>query len=98
MDILELFAALDSHTNQFGPYDPHTVAVVNELAMALWRAGDSDQAVGLLSQALDGLEYISDDSNAVHEIVRNQLAWLLTEQEAVWSLTSGQFAICLPNG
>ena len=43
MDILELFAALDSPTNQFGPYDPHTVAVVNELAMALWRAGDSEQ-------------------------------------------------------
>ena len=80
MDIPELFAALDSHTNQFGPYDPHTVAVVNELAMALWRAGDSDQAVGLLSQALDGLEQPPDGEGTVRVNLLCTLGEIMVEQ------------------
>jgi hypothetical protein len=80
MDILELFVALDSHTNQFGPYDPHTVAVVNELAVALWRAGDSDQAVGLLSQALDGLEQPPGGEGTVRVNLLCTLGEIMVEQ------------------
>ena len=137
MAIPELIAALDSHTSQFGPYDLHTVTVVNELAVALWHAGDSDQAVQLLAQALDGLgprgedgtvrlnllctlgeiimeqcrmeqarsvyremldlcirrmRYdLSGDSAAAQEIVKNELARLLTEPDN--RLEPGQHAI-----
>jgi tetratricopeptide (TPR) repeat protein len=46
-------AALDLHTSSFGADDPQTLAVVKKLAVAFWRAGDIDGAIGLLDQALD---------------------------------------------
>jgi tetratricopeptide (TPR) repeat protein len=45
--------ALDSHTDLFGPDHPSTLAVVRELGVALWCAGDIDGAVDLLEQLLD---------------------------------------------
>jgi tetratricopeptide (TPR) repeat protein len=53
---------LDSHAALFGADDPQTLAAVNKLAVAIWRAGNIDGAVGLLDQALDlastrGLEH-----------------------------------------
>jgi tetratricopeptide (TPR) repeat protein len=54
-DTQALVAMLDSYTDRFGPYHPDTLDVVKELAIAFWRAGDIDQAVGLLDQALDHL-------------------------------------------
>jgi hypothetical protein len=48
-------AALDLSTAQFGPFHPHTIGAVNRLATAFWKAGDTNRAVGLLDQALDGM-------------------------------------------
>jgi tetratricopeptide (TPR) repeat protein len=53
--VLDLIVALDLSTTRFGPFHPQTIVVVNRLAMAFWRAGDINQAVGLLHQALDGM-------------------------------------------
>src|ERR1700733_2155031 len=54
-EIPALQAALESSTNGFGPYHPGTLALVNELAVAFWRAGEIDRAIGLLDRALDHL-------------------------------------------
>jgi hypothetical protein len=80
MAIPELIAALDSHTNQFGPYDLHTIAVVNELAVALWQAGDSDQAVRLLVQALDGLGPRGVEEDSVRLNLLCTLGEIMVEQ------------------
>jgi len=53
--VVALLDALDSHTGLFGPDDPRSLRVVHKLAIALWSAGDLDQAVSLLDQALDRL-------------------------------------------
>jgi tetratricopeptide (TPR) repeat protein len=53
VEIQGLLAALDSHTSSFGADHPQTLAAVNNLALAFWRAGDIDGAIGLLDQALD---------------------------------------------
>jgi tetratricopeptide (TPR) repeat protein len=47
--------ALASFADRFGPYHPHTLSVVSKLAVALWRTGEIDSAIGLLDQALDRL-------------------------------------------
>jgi tetratricopeptide (TPR) repeat protein len=52
-NIQGLLANLDSYTELLGRYDPQTLAVVHNLAIALWCAGDIDGAVGILDQALD---------------------------------------------
>jgi tetratricopeptide (TPR) repeat protein len=52
-DVATLLDALDSHTGLFGPDHARTLAVVHELALAMWSAGDSDGAAGLLEQVLD---------------------------------------------
>jgi tetratricopeptide (TPR) repeat protein len=53
--IPDLILELDRSTAQFGPFHPETVVVANRLAMAFWKAGDIDRAVGVLDQALDGM-------------------------------------------
>jgi hypothetical protein len=52
-EIYDLMVALNSHTDLFGPYDPQTLSVANKLAIAFWRSGEIDQAIGLLDRALD---------------------------------------------
>jgi len=52
-EIYELMAALISHTDLFGPDDPQTLSAANRLAIAFWRSGEIDQAIGLLDQAMD---------------------------------------------
>jgi hypothetical protein len=52
-EIPDLIAALDSSATLFGAYHPSKIAVVNRLAIAFWGIGDTDQAVGLLDQALE---------------------------------------------
>jgi tetratricopeptide (TPR) repeat protein len=54
-EIPALAAMLDSYTDRFGPCHPDTLAVVNKLAIAFWRAGDINRAIGLLDQGLDRL-------------------------------------------
>jgi tetratricopeptide (TPR) repeat protein len=62
LPIPDLVAALDLSAAELGPFHPQTIVVVNRLAMAFWKAGDINQAVGLLDQALDGMasSYASD--------------------------------------
>jgi tetratricopeptide (TPR) repeat protein len=52
-DIAGLRDQLDSNTDLFGPHHPRTLAAVHQLAIALWGANDSDNAIHLLNQALD---------------------------------------------
>ncbi len=52
-EIYELMVVLNSHTDLFGPHDPQTLSVANRLAIAFWRSGEIDQAIGLLDRALD---------------------------------------------
>jgi tetratricopeptide (TPR) repeat protein len=54
-EIPALVAALESSADRFGPYHPSTLSVVNDLAVAFWRAGEIDRAIGLLDRALDHL-------------------------------------------
>ena len=54
-DIRRLLAALHLHVDRFGLDHPHTLGVVNKLALALWGAGEIDRAIGLLDQALHRL-------------------------------------------
>jgi len=46
-------ATMRSCTEQFGPCHPRTLIAAKSLALALWHAGYTDQAIGLLDQALD---------------------------------------------
>jgi tetratricopeptide (TPR) repeat protein len=61
IEILELVAALDAHTAQFGAHHLQTIAVANRLAIAFWHAGEIDRAVGLLDQALERLDAPTQD-------------------------------------
>jgi hypothetical protein len=54
-EIRELVAALELSEDRLGPYHPGTLMVVNKLAIAFWRAGEIDRAIGLLEQALEHL-------------------------------------------
>jgi hypothetical protein len=51
LPIPDLFGALDQSTSQFGAFHPQTISVVNRLAVALWKVGDTRQAIGLLDRA-----------------------------------------------
>jgi hypothetical protein len=52
-DIPEVLDALDSCTDLFGSNNARTLAVAHQLALAIWDAGDADQAVSLLNHTLD---------------------------------------------
>ena len=52
-EISDLVDALDLLTRQFGPYHPQTLAIANSLATAFWNAGDIDQALAILEQAVE---------------------------------------------
>jgi tetratricopeptide (TPR) repeat protein len=60
-DVLDLFEELDSCTARSGPNHPLTLAVASKLATALRRAGDLDQAAGLLEQVLESMASSGDD-------------------------------------
>jgi Tetratricopeptide repeat len=51
--IPDLFDEVDWSTSRFGASHPQTVAMVNRLAIALWKVGDIHQAVDLLNQAVE---------------------------------------------
>lgn len=50
--IIGLFDELDRNTSQLGAFHPLTLATINRLAIALWKAGDAPQAADLLDQAI----------------------------------------------
>jgi tetratricopeptide (TPR) repeat protein len=78
--IQPLAALLDSYTDRFGPYHPDTLAVVKELAIAFWRAGDIDKAVGLLDQALDYLTSTFGEEHPVRVDILSTLGEIMFEQ------------------
>jgi tetratricopeptide (TPR) repeat protein len=49
----DLMAKLESETDLLGPSDERTLMAANELAVAFWCAGEVEQAIALLDQALD---------------------------------------------
>jgi hypothetical protein len=51
----EHVALLDLCTDSLGPCHPQTLAATKTLGIAFWTAGYTDQAIGLLDQALDRL-------------------------------------------
>jgi hypothetical protein len=63
--IENLMVALSSSTAQLGAFHSRTVAAANRLAIAFWRAGDINQAVDLLDQALDALALSSQSEHPV---------------------------------
>lgn len=90
-EIMDLVVELDSYTTHFGPFDCRTIAVAKRLAVAFWIAGEADQAVSLLDQALAGLAASAvgreDPVPATEHLVRmdllGTLAQLLIDQ-ASW--------------
>jgi tetratricopeptide (TPR) repeat protein len=79
-EIRTLVAMLDSYTDRFGPYHPDTLAVVRNLAISFWRAGDIDKAVSLLDQALDYLTSTYGDEHPMRVDVLSTLGEIMFEQ------------------
>jgi tetratricopeptide (TPR) repeat protein len=71
---------LDQLAAQFGPYHPETVAVARQLAVGFWCAGEVDRAIGILSQALQGLASSADPNNPVRLELLCTLSEILVEQ------------------
>jgi tetratricopeptide (TPR) repeat protein len=55
-EVQNLFVALQTHSDVFGPDHPRTLAVVHSLAIALWQSGNIPGAIDLLAQAGDRLK------------------------------------------
>jgi tetratricopeptide (TPR) repeat protein len=85
--IENLMAALSSSTAQLGAFHSRTVAAANRLAVAFWRAGDINQAVDLLDQALDALALSSQSEHPVRTDVLCTLGEIMLEQ-AQWEQAS----------
>lgn len=73
-------AMLDSHKDLFGPFHPQTLAVVGALAIAFWRAGDIDRAIGLLDQNLDRLTSSLGREHPMRVNVLSTLGEIMAEQ------------------
>jgi tetratricopeptide (TPR) repeat protein len=54
-EIPDLFSALETYSQVFGPYHPRTLTVVQALALALLEHGDTNGAIDLLGEALQHL-------------------------------------------
>jgi hypothetical protein len=81
--IMDLVVELDDYTTHFGPFDCRTIAVAKRLAVAFWIAGEADQAVSLLDQALAGLAEAAEREDLVRMDILGTLAQLLIDQ-ASW--------------
>jgi tetratricopeptide (TPR) repeat protein len=79
-EIETLMAVLDSHKDLFGPFHPQTLAVVNTLAIAFWRAGDIDRAIGLLDQTVDRLTSSLGREHPMRVNVLSTLGEIMVEQ------------------
>jgi tetratricopeptide (TPR) repeat protein len=78
--IQALVAILESSADRFGPYHPNTLSVVNELAIAFWRAGEIDRAIGLLDRALDHLTSSLGPQDPMRIDVLSTLGAIMLEQ------------------
>jgi tetratricopeptide (TPR) repeat protein len=79
-DIHGLMTELDRRAGQLGPYHPETVAAAHQLAIAFWRAGDTNRALGILNQALEGLEPSVQSDHPVRLDLLGTVAEILAEQ------------------
>lgn len=83
--IVGLFDEVDRNTCQLGAFHPLTLATINRLATALWDAGDIQQSVDLLEQAIQATV-----SFAPGERVRCNLLCTLGEAMVEMSLGPGE--------
>jgi tetratricopeptide (TPR) repeat protein len=79
-DILTLLDALDTHTNLLGADHPQTLSVAHQLATAIWCAGDSEGAAGLLEQILERATSTLGDEHSLRIDVLTSLGEILFEQ------------------
>jgi len=79
--IPDLLNTLHRSTTQFGAAHPRTIAVANRLAVALWTAGDTVQAISLLEEALAAISscaehpFRTDLLCTLGEIMVEQARW-----------------------
>jgi len=73
-------AALRVCTEQLGPCHPRTLTAANQLAIAFWLAGYTDQAISLLDQALDFAASIPANDTPVRVDLLSTLGEILFEQ------------------
>jgi tetratricopeptide (TPR) repeat protein len=79
-EVEKLFAALQRHSEVFGPHHPRTLEVVHSLAIALWQSGNIHGAVDLLHQALDRLNSSFGKEHAARVDVLHTLGQITLEQ------------------
>lgn len=75
-DLISLESALLSCDARLGPGHPETISLAHRLAIAYWRAGRVDQALGTLDQALGTLDQDLD----AHPGILDTLAQILLDQ------------------
>ncbi|MBV9504890.1 MAG: tetratricopeptide repeat protein [Acidobacteriia bacterium] len=78
-----MLATLDSCATKLGPFDPQTVTVANQLAIAYWNAGETNQAISILNRALDGIEAAAGGEHQARIHLLGTLGRIMTE-EAHW--------------
>lgn len=81
--IQALRANLEQHVSRYGPFHPIAVAAANQLAIAYWAAGDVQQAVGILDQALEDLARSEYRDHSVRTDVLCTLGEIFVEQ-SLW--------------
>jgi tetratricopeptide (TPR) repeat protein len=79
-EIHALLDALDCHAAQFGSYHPETIAVAHRLSIAFWCAGETNRAIGILDQALEGLAASPAPDHTIRLDVLCTLAEILVER------------------
>jgi tetratricopeptide (TPR) repeat protein len=78
-EIHGLIGELDRQAAHFGPYHSLTIAAAHRLAVAVWRTGDIDRAIGILDQALNGIASWPQPDRFVRAGILSTLAEILVE-------------------
>jgi tetratricopeptide (TPR) repeat protein len=79
-EVRELFAALQEHSDVFGPHHPRTLAVVHSLAIALWQSGNIPGAIDLLAQARDRVKPALGEAHPARIEILHTLGQIALEQ------------------
>jgi tetratricopeptide (TPR) repeat protein len=82
-EVRTLLAALQTHSDTFGPYDPRTLAIVHSLAIALWQSGNIPGAVDLLTQARDRLKTALGEAHPARVEMLHTLGQIVLEHGQV---------------
>lgn len=75
--VVDLWDALESNTDLFGPHHARTLEVAHRLAVALWRVEDMEGAATLLSQALYCLTSMFGANHATTLTAKGDLSAIL---------------------